>query len=33
VAGFGDLSALLDTLSGADRDAIPPLHGVFSPSA
>jgi alcohol dehydrogenase len=33
VAGFGDLPALLDTLSGADRDAIPPLHGVFSPSA
>ena len=23
----------LYTLSGADRDAIPPLHGVFSPSA
>ena len=33
VAGFGDLPALLDTLSGADRDAIAPLHGVFSPSA
>ncbi|MGB3614352.1 MAG: zinc-binding dehydrogenase, partial [Elainellaceae cyanobacterium] len=31
VAGFDDLPALLDVLSGVDQDAIPPLHGVFSP--
>lgn len=31
VAGFDELPALLDVLSGADQDAIPPLHGVFSP--
>ncbi len=31
VAGFDDLPALLDVLSGAHPDAIPPLHGVFSP--
>lgn len=31
VVGFDGLSGLLDVLSGAKPDEIPPLHGVFTP--